>query len=60
MIDGVDNFVVCGGFVLESLGAVCLEENVSMLLDACVTDVESSRVADVIHDLVKDAKDQSA
>lgn len=47
-------FVVCGGFTLGGLAAVCLEKDVSMLVNARVTEAKFFETADVIDDAVEE------
>lgn len=52
-VDGLDRFVVCGGSALEGLVVVCTERNVGIFVDVFVIEVESTKAASVIYDLVK-------
>lgn len=46
-------YAVCGGSALGGLAILCLEEDLRMFVDACVTGGKSSDAADVIDDVVK-------
>lgn len=48
-----DSFAVCGGFSIDSLTVMCLEEDVGMLVDARSTKVVLYRAADVIYEVVE-------
>lgn len=47
-----DSFVMCGELALGGLGAVCLEENVCLSVDACFIGLESSKAENVISNAV--------
>lgn len=51
-VDDFDSLVVCGRLALGGLAVTCPENHVSLLVGACVTEVESSKATDVIGDLV--------
>lgn len=56
---GVEGFVACGGFGLENLAIVCLEKILSTFLDSRVTQVENSKAAYAIDDVVGEMVSES-
>lgn len=54
--DCVDFFLVCRGCALASLAIGCLYEKVSMFVSACVTELESSEVANVVNEAIQEMK----
>lgn len=53
-VDSFDSFVVCSTFEHRGLAIVCLEKNIGMLVDACITEVKSSEAANVIDSTVEE------
>lgn len=55
-LDSVDSSEVCGASVLGGLAVVCSEKDVSMLVEACVIEVESHKAANAIDDVAEKVK----
>lgn len=58
-VDGSESFLVCCGFSLGSLVAVCLEDDVRMFIEACVIEVDSAEAVDIMNDLVREVEFES-
>lgn len=52
-VDSFDCLVVRGGFAPGFLAVMGPEEDVGMLLNACVVEMESSQAADVVYDVIE-------
>lgn len=59
-VDCVDNFLVCGRSALESLAILCLEEKGGVLVNACVTELEFSKAASVVSDVIEEMEFERA
>lgn len=59
-VDGFDTCVVYGGSATGDLAVVCLEEDVGVFIDICITATNSCEIADVISDMVEYAELQNA
>lgn len=57
---GFGSFVVCGRLVSGDRTVACLEEDACMFVDAFIFEVQFSEVADVIDDVVRGMKFESA
>lgn len=53
IVDGFHNDVVCGGLALKVLAVMCLKENLRMFVAACIIEVELSKAADFIDDVLE-------
>lgn len=51
---------MCGMIAFTHLAVVCLQENAGMFANACVTEAESSKAADIIDDVVEAVELKSA
>lgn len=53
-VSGFDSFVAFGEFALGCLAVGLTQKNVSMFVDFCVLEVNSSETADVVHNTVRE------
>lgn len=54
--NGFDNFVMCGGLAPGGLTVVCSEKKESLFVNACLVEVESSKMENVIDDMVAEVE----
>lgn len=60
VVDGFHSFVVLGVPALGSLAVTSLEENVALLVDACVIEKKSCNAADVLADVDEETQFEHA